>query len=35
MLGDISSAEDDAGRGLLTVVVVHKSGDMKPGPGFF
>ena len=35
MLGKISSEEDEAGRGLLTVVVVHKTGDMKPGPGFF
>ncbi|MDE2660054.1 MAG: hypothetical protein OXI45_07555 [Acidobacteriota bacterium] len=35
MLGQISRAEDDEGRGLLTVVVVHKTGDMKPGPGFF
>jgi hypothetical protein len=34
-LGEISSEEDEAGRGLLTVLVVHKSGDMKPGPGFF
>ena len=35
MLGEILSEEDDEGRGLLTVVVVHKSGDMKPGSGFF
>ena len=35
MLGEISSEEDAEGRGLLTVVVVHKSGDMKPGSGFF
>jgi hypothetical protein len=35
LLGEISSEEDDAGRGLLTVIVVHKSGDMQPGPGFF
>ena len=35
MLGEISSEEDKVGRGLLTVVVVHKSGDMKPGSGFF
>ena len=35
MLGEISSEEDEKGRGLLTVVVVHKSGDMKPGAGFF
>ena len=35
MLGEISTEENEAGRGLLTVVVVHKTGDMKPGPGFF
>lgn len=35
MLGEISRAEDAAGRGMLTVIVVHKSGDMQPGPGFF
>ena len=31
MLGEISSEEDEEGRGLLTVV--HKTGDSKPGPG--
>ena len=35
MLGEISSEEDAAGRGMLTVVVVHKHGNMQPGPGFF
>ena len=30
MLGEISTDEDEAGRGLLTIVVVHKTGDMKP-----
>ena len=35
MLGEVSSEEDEAGRGLLTDVVVHKAGDMKPGSGFF
>ena len=35
MLGEISSEEDAAGRGMLTVIVVHKYGDMQPGPGFF
>ena len=35
MLGEISTAEHAAGRGMLTVVVVHKSGDQIPGPGFF
>lgn len=34
-LGEIASEEDEAGRGMLTVVVVHKAGDMQPGPGFF
>ncbi len=35
MLGEISSEEDEQGRGMLTVLVVHKHGDMQPGPGFF
>ncbi|RTE94553.1 hypothetical protein D6B98_01735 [Bradyrhizobium sp. LVM 105] len=35
LLGEISSEEDAEGRGMLTVVVVHKLGDMQPGPGFF
>ena len=35
MLGEISSKEDTEGRGMLTAIVVHKSGDMQPGPGFF
>ena len=34
-LGEISAVEDGAGRGMLTALVVHKNGDMKPGPGFF
>ncbi|WP_037088436.1 hypothetical protein [Neorhizobium vignae] len=34
-LGEISQEEDAAGRGLLTVLVVHRSGDMQPGPGFY
>lgn len=35
MLGEISTEEDSAGRGMLSVIVVHKGGDMQPGPGFF
>lgn len=35
LLGEVSSEEDDAGRGMLSVIVVHKHGDMQPGPGFF
>lgn len=34
-LEEISVAEDAAGRGMLTVVVVHKTGDMEPGKGFY
>lgn len=34
-LGEISAEEDAAGRGMLTVLVVHKTGDMEPGPGFY
>ena len=35
MLGEISTSEHKAGRGMLTAIVVHKSGDMQPGPGIF
>ncbi len=35
LLGEVSREEDEAGRGMLSVVVVHKHGDMQPGPGFF
>ena len=34
-LGEISVAESEAGRGMLTALVVHKQGDYQPGPGFF
>ena len=35
LLGEISTNEDAQGRGMLSVIVVHKQGDMQPGPGFF
>ena len=35
MLGEISLAEDKDGRGMLSALVVHKTGDMEPGQGFF
>lgn len=35
LLREISEKEDKAGRGMLTVLVVHKTGDKIPGPGFF
>jgi hypothetical protein len=34
MLGEISQESDAQGRGMVTVLVVHKTGDMRPGPGF-
>ena len=35
LLGEVSEEEDVAGRGMISVIVVHKTGDMQPGPGFF
>ena len=35
LLESVARDEDFAGRGILTVVVVHKTGDMRPGLGFF
>jgi hypothetical protein len=35
MLDEISSADAAAKRGMLSAVVVHKTGDLLPGPGFF
>jgi hypothetical protein len=35
IIGEVARDEEKAGRGLLSVVVVHKHGDMEPGPGFF
>ena len=35
MLGQISADEDETGGGLLSVVVVHQGGDLRPGAGFF
>ena len=34
-LGEISTEESAAGRGMLSALVVHKHGDYQPGPGFF
>lgn len=35
LLEELSTAEAEAGRGMLSVLVVHKSGDQRPGGGFF
>lgn len=35
LLGQISEDENKAGRGMLSVLVVHKEGSQQPGSGFF
>jgi len=35
LLGEISEKENAAGRGMLSVLVVHMTGDEMPGGGFF
>src|SRR6266511_4745557 len=35
ILGQISVEEHEEGRPMLAVLVVHKTGDMQPGQGFF
>ena len=35
MLGEISTEEGAAGRGMLTVIVAHGKGNTLPGAGFF
>jgi hypothetical protein len=35
MLGQISEDEDGKGRGMLSVLVVHKTGEQTPGKGFY
>lgn len=35
LLSQLSREESQAGRGMLSVIVVHKHGDQRPGPGFF
>jgi aromatic ring-opening dioxygenase catalytic subunit (LigB family) len=35
LLGQVATEEEQRGRGLLSVLVVHKLGDMQPGPGFY
>lgn len=35
MLGEVSTEQDGLGKGMLSVLVVHKTGDMEPGEGFF
>ena len=35
LLGEISTNEVESGRGMISVIVVHKHGDQQPGKGFF
>lgn len=35
LLRDVSTQEYEEGRGLLSVIVVHKHGDQEPGNGFY
>lgn len=35
MLEEISTEQNKAGKGMLTVLVVHKTGDQRPGQGFY
>jgi hypothetical protein len=35
LLDEVSESEDLAGRGMLSALVVPKTGDQMPGPGFF
>jgi hypothetical protein len=34
-LGQVSTEETGHGRGMLSVLVVHKTGDLRPGRGFY
>ena len=35
LLGTLASDEEAAGRGLLSVLGIHKRGDQQPGTGFY
>jgi hypothetical protein len=35
LLRQVASEEHAQGRGMLTVLVVHKTGDLRPGRGFY
>jgi hypothetical protein len=35
LLGQVNVLEHEAGRPLISALVVHKSGDLEPGPGFW
>lgn len=35
LLGQVNLLEHEAGRPLISALVVHKSGDLQPGEGFW
>lgn len=35
LLFQVAAEESSQGRGMLSVLVVHKSGDFRPGRGFY
>lgn len=35
LLAEISTEEAEAGRGMMTALIVRKNGDQRPGAGFF
>ncbi len=35
LLGEISTTEVSNGKGMISVLVVHKHGDQEPGKGFY
>ena len=35
LLGEISGEENKHARGMLSALVIHKTGDREPGLGFF
>jgi hypothetical protein len=35
LLGQIATEETACGHGMLSVLVVHKAGDFRPGRGFY
>jgi hypothetical protein len=35
LLGQLSTEEAGHGHGMLSVLVVHKTGDLRPGRGFY
>jgi hypothetical protein len=35
LLGELSCEEERLGKGMISAIVIHKTGDQEPGPGFY